>query len=281
MIVNNIYFGSVIYPEVLPYFEDYVKSICEQTVDYFYLLLINDGIHSDEDISFIEKTLQRLAGRYIIVEGGARYTPVQLRVQLMLEAKKRHAEILIIGDSDDLFARNRVEEIVRTFIYDRECTFVYNELRRFCGSKAMPNLPDKVDNINQILEVNFLGLSNTALRLTNLDEELISSFTECNSFVFDWYLYSRLLIEGYIGCICKETCTYYRIYGGNVAGLPEIHNNIIRKEIEVKIIHYKLLMKYAPKFEEYYNAYYNGQIVPTNNGQKMKFWWNYTKKACK
>ena len=268
----------MIYSEVLSFFEDYVKSICEQTVDYFYLLLINDGIHNDEDLSFVEKTLQRLAGRYIIVEGGEQYTPVQLRIQLMLEAKKRQAEILIIGDSDDLFARNRVEKTVMTFVFDRECTFVYNELCRFDGTKAMPNLPDKVDDVHQILEANFLGLSNTALRLTNLDEELILSFSECNSFVFDWYLYSRLLIEGYTGSFCKETCTYYRIYGDNVAGLPEINNNIIRKEIEVKNTHYKLLMKYALIFEDYYNAYCNGQIQPTSNGQKMKFWWNYTRK---
>lgn len=275
---DNIYFGSVIYPKALPYFEDYVKSICEQTVDYFYLLLINDGIHNDEDISFVEKTLQRLVGRYIIVEGGTRYTPVQLRIQLMLEAKKRQAEILIIGDSDDLFARNRVEKIVRAFVLDRECTFIYNELYRFDGLKAMPDLPDKVDDIKQILEANFLGLSNTALRMTNLDEEFISSFSECNSFVFDWYLYSRLLIEGYTGSFCKETCTYYRIYDDNVAGLPEINNNTIRKEIEVKKSHYKSLMKYATIFEDYYNAYYNEQTESIKNGQKMKFWWNYTRK---
>lgn len=275
--VKNIYhidFGCVIYPSALEYFDVFVKSVSEQTEKAFDLLVMNDGA----EVSVLEEKLHPLDGKYHIISVEDGLSPADIRVCLIAEAKKRGTDILIIGDTDDTFSSDRVERIVEVFCDNPQADFVYNGLRTFDNKRAMPDLPESIENVKAVAHYNFLGMSNTAIRINALDEGFIRSLGECDSFVFDWYLYSRLLLDKHKGVLAKGAMTYYRIYDANCAGLPEATKNAVEKEIAVKQKHYNLLRKYSPYFEQLYDCYKHGNIQWAEE-QEYHYWWNFTRSS--
>lgn len=274
---NKVIFGSVIYQAVLPYISEFVDSVAKQSTHDFELLLINDGI-TDEKISNIYNLLKESKIPHEIVENNNGLTPVELRIQLIKEAKKRNAEILIFGDSDDLFAKKRIEEVRNTFLKYGECGFVYNDLKNFDGSFAMPKLPEKVESFDEIIDYNFLGMSNTAIKVSELSDDFIESLYECKSYVFDWYLHTRLLLNGIKGRKAVNTATYYRIYENNFVGIQKKSDEAVKKEIEVKTAHYEMLKDYSHAFMVRFQKYSNGKIMKNENAVEKDFWWNLTRK---
>lgn len=270
--IDKIIFGCVTYPTALEYFDEFITSISSQTEKEFVLLVMNDGV----DVSVLVKKLYPLDGRYHIISVKDGLSPASIRVCLIGEAKKRGADILIIGDTDDIFSSDRVEKIIDVFCNNAQVDFVYNELRTFNGERVMPELRGRVENVNAILNYNFLGMSNTAIRLNALDESFICSLRECDSFVFDWYLHSRLLLDNHTGVLAKGAKTYYRIYDANCAGLPEATKDAVEKEIAVKQKHYNILQKYSPEFVQLYNSYKKRNIQRTEE-QEFYYWWNFTR----
>lgn len=273
---DTLLFGSVIYSDALKYFDEFIDSIRRQTTNNFNILLLIDGISAGE----VEKGIRPIQNRCKIVSYKEKYTPSQLRVKLIQEARKYKAEILVIGDADDLFSDNRIESIIKTFKKNSDADFVYNELFFFDGSRVMPEIPEKLSDIECIAEKNFLGMSNTAIKVSALDDSFINSLLECSSFVFDWYFYSRMLLAGYKGTKVKEAYTLYRIHDGNYAELPITTEAAIKREIEIKKQHYKLLTKNDKLFDILYSSYSDGRIRRTDSEYQVKtshYWWNLTK----
>lgn len=275
---SRVLFGSVVYREALQYFDEFAESINRQTADNFGVLLINDGIPESE----FEKRVLSIQNSCHIVQYETKYNPPQLRVKLIQEAKKFGADILIIGDADDLFSNNRIKNVIEAFRADSSADFAYNELRLFNGNRAMPEIPEKLCSIKDIAERNFLGMSNTAIRVSALEDSFTDSLLECDSYVFDWYLYSRLLLARHKAIKVNGTCTFYRIYDGNYAGLSAMTEEAVKKEIEIKKQHYNLLRKRDQLFEGLYNCYNSGRIQRTNLKAETDFchyWWDFTKAA--
>ncbi len=272
---KKVLFGSVIYHDVLQYFNEFIDSIERQTIDNFEILLLNDGIPEEE----FKNRIYPIQRRCRIIQYGIKYTPAQLRVKLIQEAKKYGADILVIGDADDLFSNNRIESTVITFKTYSDAAFAYNECRLFNGNSVMTEIPEQLSDIKEIAERNFLGMSNTAIRISVLDNQFIDTLWECDSFVFDWYLYTRMLLEGYKGVKVKEAYTLYRLHDRNFAGLPVISKESIRREIEIKIKHYGLLRKRDSLFERLYNCYCEGKIQRKRQARDINsnyYWWNFT-----
>lgn len=272
---KKVLFGSVIYNDVLQYLDEFIDSIEKQTTDDFDILFINDGIVTTE----LENRICPILSRCRIIQYGINYTPAQLRVKLIQEAKEYGADILVIGDADDLLSNNRIESAAVTFKFNFSADFVYNECRLFDGSRAMPEIPEQLSDIKDIAEKNFLGMSNTAIRISALDSKFIYTLWECDSFVFDWYLYSRMLLEGYKGVRAKEAYTLYRLHDGNYAGLPVISEASIRREIEIKKRHYGLLRERDKLFGRLYNCYCEGRIQRKNHKIENNckyYWWDFT-----
>lgn len=268
----KILFGSVIYDNAMPFFNTFIESLSRQTMTGFGILLVNDGVSTD----LLEKKLSVLCLKYEIISYDIQYTPVQLRIKLLEEAKKRKAEILIIGDADDYFSENRVNEIVKVFYKEPACGFVYNELHLFDGSRVMPEMPETINSIADILDYNFLGMSNTALHLLKVSDDFIESLKECDSPVFDWYLFSRLLLAGEYGIKALNAYTYYRIYNGNMAGVIQMSDEAVKREIGIKLKHYRLLENYDHTFRKLADAYLRKNIVFHNN-QELYYWWDLTR----
>lgn len=116
---------------------------------------------------------------------------------MILEAKIRGFDFLILSDSDDMLSPNRVECYLSAL--NPQYSFYYNDLIDFNGQMIMPVLPAETISWKQIEEENFLGLSNTGIWLKNFSLQFINSLNTGDTKIFDWYLYSRILLAGMSG----------------------------------------------------------------------------------
>ena len=273
MIDINITLGTVIYPSALQYLDEFMQCMCRQSYKEFTLLIINDGVRQCELEKIMDNYLQI---KMKVICYDKKYTPAELRTNLIFEAKHIGTDILIICDADDLFSDDRVEKVVNIANMHKDAAFFYNELKTFENTSVMPVLPLLTDCISCVLDYNYLGMSNTAIRLDCISDEWIESLFEFKGSIYDWYLYSRLIIFGGIGVFIPEAVTYYRFYDHNILGnVTESVENIDR-EIKVKIAHYSILKKYSKEMctrhQEYLSGHYS--ILPKAG---LNYWWNYTK----
>lgn len=267
--------ASVVFLEALEYFIEFLDSLKVQNSQNFEILLINDNIPQCllqeklkcfdvsflERISIVDKRVEQLA-------------PFELRVELLKEALARKINLLILLDCDDKAKNNRVSEIIQQ--YDENYAFFYNDICSFDDNKIMPDIPQITDKIDYILECNYLGLSNCAINMKQISKEFIESLKEGRTLIFDWYLFSRILLSNKKGKKINNTCTYYRIYENNIAGIPSHVKDKLEKEKRIKLIHYQLLKEYDERFLKLTQKYENIDITLQQNDSdgKLQFWWN-------
>ncbi|NUU74819.1 hypothetical protein [Paenibacillus xylanilyticus] len=246
----KIAFGTVIYKESFLYLTDYAKSINSQDTTEFDLLLLNDNLDNGE----VQHLISYFDTHVHLWNGKAGSLPSELRVELIKRAKKLGYDLLVLGDFDDTFSENRISKIQSR--YEKNVAFYYNELYYSDRLKSFfETLPAQTHEIDSILECNYLGLSNTAINLNAISYELIEKLNVSNGPIFDWFMYSVLLMEGCKGIKVDRCKTYYRIHENNVAG--EISNTLdaVHKEIEVKLMHYEHLKTLYPEFARLLRLY--------------------------
>ncbi|MEA4848931.1 MAG: glycosyltransferase [Clostridiaceae bacterium] len=246
----NIAFGTVTYKESFKYCLEFTESINKQDCKDFDVILLNDNLDKEE----LEKISASLRKNVLIRNGKRNCTPSGLRVQLIKYAKENGYDLLVLGDFDDTFSHNRVSRIA--LAYEEKYSFYYNDIYTFDKQrKFFSSLSQYTKNISDIIEHNYLGLSNTALNLKNIDVELIDKLNVRSVSVFDWFMYSILLKGGHIGKKIEDCKTYYRIHENNIAG--ESQNTIegIKKEINVKIDHYSQLRSIDTQFNKLLDYY--------------------------
>nr|WP_297767866.1 glycosyltransferase family A protein [uncultured Butyrivibrio sp.] len=270
--MNKVCFGSVIYTSAIKFADDFLRSLEAQTNRDFTLLLVNDDVD--------EKELMGLLNRYNIKNKIVSYqeqlSPAELRIRLLLEAKKDGVDYLVLGDIDDYFSVNRVETCVENLDRQKKISFVYNDLYESNGDRIMPELPLEVGDYGDILNHNYLGLSNTALNLSHLSFDFLDSLHGIKTHVFDWYLFSRLLLNGAEGRFVNDTCTYYRFHENNFVGMPSNTADLLEKELQVKEEHYKLLSKFSDNYMLMYKAYFD-RNYRLNSAQRLYYWWDLTR----
>lgn len=268
----SIVIGSVIYKKAMRYLEDFLNSLKNQTMQNFDIILINDGI--DEKLFFtkFKKYIHFFGDRIKVIKAYANaFQPYLLRIQLLEIVKKFGYTFLVLCDCDDICALNRIE--MSQINFETERWFFYNELFSFDDKEIMPPMPLITEDFMQVLEYNYLGLTNTMLVMKYLSDEFIESLKEGDTEVFDWYLYSRILLAGGTGEKIENTHTYYRIYQENIAGTVTVTEANIKREKQIKQEHYNLLKKYNPVFEELLNKYKNLNIDGKYVDNKGSFYW--------
>lgn len=266
--------ASVVYEEALRFGDDFIVSLQKQDCQEFDVLLINDNIPMDFLADRVKTNHMPLADRIHIVDKSKHgLLPFALRIELLLEALKHGTELLILLDFDDIAKSNRVSEIVRQ--HDEKYDFYYNDIFLFNGMNAMPQLPKVTDDIRNLLEQNYLGLSNSAINLRHIKKEFIESLREGKTQIFDWYLFSRMLLSGMTGKYIDNTGTYYRIYENNIAGIPNDTLNELEKEKQIKLKHYDLLQKYDSRYKKLIEIYENLNLSERRIGAEKKgyYWW--------
>lgn len=269
---RKIIFGSVVYKSAEKYLKDFFTSLEQQGNELFSILLLNDDI-GDADLKSI---VSPYALHIECIEYRNR-TPVQLRIELLRQAKLRQADLLILGDCDDYFSHNRVQNIINTYEEHLDKAFFYNDLVNMNGERLMPELPKEVIGFKDIGEYNFLGLSNTAVNIDKLSYEFIESLKEYHYYIFDWYFYSRILLLGLSGVKVQNCNTIYRLHENNLAGIAEMSYADIKREIMVKKQMYESLEKYNFYYALKRQQYQDKNQLEILDEQKQHYWWNLTK----
>ncbi len=264
-------FGTVVYKSAFKYIDEFLTSLNAQLFKDFKLLIINDNVPESD----LKIALEHYYGTFEIVQYNKQFTPIEFRVKLLLEAKKRNAELLIMGDFDDIFDKHRIEKVVDCARKNQKYSFYYNTIFSFDYRPLMPSLPLVTDSIHNIADYNYLGLSNTAIRVKDLTIDFIKSLTGCQQMIFDWYLYSRLLLESLRGCFVPGAVTLYRFHENNIVGMQASGPEQIQKEVNVKTEHYKSLKDRSTVMFERYEVYKNN-LYKLNLIDSPSFWWSYT-----
>ena len=274
-ITNRIIWGAVVYPAALEFLGEYLQSVDDQDDDDFELFILNDGVKKEE----LDKLLKDRRIRHTVEEADPKANPIINRIRLIKDAKNMGAGVLIIGDSDDTFSLNRVRLTRDAYATNPDASFFYNDLLLMDGSRATPPTPSEIFSVKEISQFNFLGMSNTAINLTRLEDEFIDSLSECDSRIFDWYLHSRLLMNVGKGIKLEGAYTYYRIYGDNIAGVREFNEENLSYEVSVKKKHYEMLGKYDILFRDLLDKIGKIDIkeVHENTGSEGHYWWDLIK----
>ena len=267
--------GSVIFEEASKYLGDFFESLETQTDQDFSVILINDNISSEHLEKIIAGVSPGLKDRlYIGNRNGKKLSPGMLRVELLQEAFSLKTDLLIMMDCDDKASENRVSCIKEQF--DPVYTFFYNELLDFDGKCVMKQLPAYTLDYRDIGQSNYLGMSNGAIYLKGISQEFIESLREGETRIFDWYLYSRLLLAEKKGKKIAGCCTYYRIYEANLAGKCEYSKQAIEKEIAIKREHYRLLAPYATYYKNMLEIYSSACAEDFKGKETTGYWWSLT-----
>lgn len=267
----NVIFGSVVYGELNIIFKEFIQSLNAQTYGQYKLLLINEGIPQYK----LKAYLSEYIGEYCVINAPSGETPVGHRIRLIESAFEMNADLLIIGDSDDLFSCDRIEKTVKEYVDGGDYAFYYNKLIGMRGEDIMPDFPKTINNAEGIAEHNFLGMSNTSINIKRLDKMFIQSLHECSSPIFDWYLYTRLLLEKGKGKIISGAHTIYRIYDKNIAGIRNAARENVEYEIRIKKMHYHMLSKYEVMYKELLEKYQHLNIDDyICDGKKVHYWWD-------
>lgn len=263
-----IAFGTVVYPGALKYLREFINSLNNQTFCDFDLIIVNDQVEHSQ----LNALLCNLKVKCSIISPEERKTPADLRVDLIKYAKLSEYNLLVLGDIDDLFDKERISEIVSSYEQNRTFSFYYNELLLFDGTNALKPFPRVTNQIEDILQYNYLGLSNNSINLDNLTLNFIDSLYGCNSFVFDWYLFSRILCDGGRGLFVEKAKTLYRIYDNNFAGVSG--EKQLKKEYDVKIKHYELMARYDSIYQKLLDKLSKIDIAEIQSVNSPSYWWD-------
>lgn len=250
-----------------------------QTDQDFSIIIINDNISSEHLDQIIRQVSPNIKERLSIVDRTqSKLNPATLRVELLREAFDKDIDLLIMLDCDDKASSNRVRCVKEQL--DPAYTFFYNELLDFNGNSIMKELPDYTLNYRDIGQSNYLGISNGAIFLKGISQAFIESLGEVETRIFDWYLYSRLLLNEKKGKKINGCYTYYRIYEANLAGKCEWSRQAVKKEIEIKREHYRLLTPYDNYYKnllQVYSSTCTEQFTEQFADQEMTgYWWSLT-----
>ncbi len=229
---------SVIYHGVERYLSDYCNSIEFQDTNDFDVLILNDGYSGIFPLD---------SSKIHILNIENRFTPAEIRMLGIRYALENDYKYVVFTDTDDYFSSNRISLSKEKL---RKNDFVYNELdlinkNRIVISKSYSTylkLKDECSSYLDLIDKNLFGLSNTGVKVKNLEKIYIPK----EIIAVDWWIFSILLLNGCVGGFIKDATTYYRQYNDNLIGVgKKIDEDRLVLGIQVKEIHYKNLLLYC------------------------------------
>lgn len=265
--------STVIYKQAHPYLQDLLTSVDNQSDKDFDLLIINDNYTKDE-LEEVEKQIQNTVhGINVQIEdlSERKLSIAGTRIEMLKIAKNLGYESLVLVDADDTISPTRMASYIKSFELDKDRVFFYNEFVTETGEDVFKTLPDAVEDIKPIAQANFLGLSNTGIRISRLSDDFLDSLNEGAVAVFDWYLFSRIIMDIGTGAYVDNAATIYRIYDDNTAGTTRDLN----KEYDVKTTHYNNLAKrynYFKQLSAKLSKIDKSTLTLSNNHQG--YWWS-------
>ncbi len=229
-------FFSVVYPQALPYLKDVRESALAQTRNDFDVIVVNDGCDK-------ENIIEELQGlRVTILEAGGGFAAN--RLQGINYARKIGYKYILFCDADDSYTANRYEHTIEELeksnadiivcnlnIADEQCQPILNDY----FSKEI--LEDRWIDAEFLKDKNIFGMSNTAIRLDALIEDIQIPETP----IVDWLLFTTLLLKGLKAKYITDSMVNYRQYSSNMIGINRFDVVSFRRLAGLKFNHYRLL----------------------------------------
>ncbi|XGC82255.1 hypothetical protein ACES2L_07135 [Bdellovibrio bacteriovorus] len=275
---NDIVVLTTAFRQDSSFTEDFFQSLKNQTRTDFDLLLLDDGAEGLESFVSRYSTLN-------VIQIPGKNNIAKNREELINSAIKMGYSKAVFADFDDRLSENRIE--ISAALLDVE-VIVVNDVILFSGASVQPkghfagflNEGQRVD-LGLILESNFLGMSNTAVRLDNLNRVNFDSGLKA----VDWFFFSSLLAEKK-GAIFTGRCkTFYRQHSHNLSNIGKVSVEQLHNEIKVKKHHYSLMVNRAAEYKSLLLAVSDfcenledvslaNRIINDSKSKKTPFWWN-------
>lgn len=213
----KIAFLTTIFPMDEQYLFDFFNSLDNQTYKKFDIIIVNDGY-----LGFTQ--LKQQYSHLNILEISSASSISKNREYGINYVIENGYDILIFGDSDDYFEKNRIEKSLE---FLKEYDIVVNDVSLFNEggvyeekyfSHRLKNL--EVINFEFIKDKNIFGMTNTAIKLKNIEKVSFDYML----IAVDWFFFQTLLNQGLKALFTNETISYYRQYCNNTVGLC-VHND--------------------------------------------------------
>lgn len=265
--MKRIAFLTTIFPMDESFLYDFFDSLKVQTYNQFDLIVVNDGYSDFEKIKITYN-------QYLnIIELPYSNTPAKNREYGINYCIDNNYDVLIFGDSDDFFDKNRIEISIELL---KENDIVINDLSLFDSNSIYEKkyISNRIEdntiiNFDFIKDKNIFGLSNTAISLKGINNIIIPD----NLIAVDWYIFTLLLIDNKKAVFTNKTISYYRQYNLNTVGMKDIDIESLIKGIDVKKRHYKNLNLNTNIFSEELERINNFKIELKNKKIKNPLWW--------
>ena len=269
------YLFTTIYPGSKKFFEEFIKSVNNQTSKNFKLFIILNGTNLSK------KYLKLIKTKFVIFKVNDTWQNARIRgLEFIL---KKRVNFIIFADSDDILLNDRVEVILnKVNKYD----FIVNNMRLFKENLNQSKvwLKDKTRKIQlkEIDDKNFIGCGNTAVRSSAL-KKIYKSINN-RLIAFDWCMAKLLLINGFKGIYIKEPLTLYRQYQQNTSSLTYVNKTKITRDIKCKLEHFDYFSKFGLNYEEKiiklkelkkkikFNNYLKDNLKKFEK-KNQKYWW--------
>lgn len=243
--MNNIVILTTIFKQPEKIVDDYFESLLNQSFKLFDVILIDDGC---DNIS--EKICKYKSLNIKVFEGTG---SIPKNRSLMIEkAITQGYEKLIFCDFDDAQSTNRVEIATELLSkYD----LIVNDVTPFNSSGVIERnvLSKRFVNgsritLDEILDFNFIGFSNSAINASVVDF-LDFSFPD-ELIAVDWYFFSRILLKNISSVFTSEATTFYRQHETNIIGIGNFNEQVFKNTLKVKRVHYIALASCSLFFSE-------------------------------
>ena len=210
---GQLAFMSVVFPGIEPFLADYFTSLVEQQeTSPFDLVLVNDGLAD------LDRYLPSWPAAIRVIDGCGK--PAENRSLGFRFLVRNGYQLAVFGDADDFFSPNRVahsRQLLQRYdivVNDVDLADQHGQIieRRYFSHR----LPNKSPiDFSYLSDKNICGLSNTAIRVSWLDEVNL----EEGIIAADWALFASLLGRGARAVFTNEATTAYRQHGANCIGL--------------------------------------------------------------
>ena len=275
---------SAVFPVVLPFVSNLVKSLSEQTIKDFDWVVLNDSINT----GLLQKQIEgSFAYKNIPVAG---MKPSQNRWFGIQHCIAFGYSTIIFQDADDFMSANRIENALHLLEKSR---VVFHGLSLVDENGAMykDNIWSERLTSGHIITADFLrdknciGLGNTAIRTDAISKEMDIPH---DVIAVDWFIFYQLLQEG-AAMYSDKALVYYRQYPANAAGIGYLNEERIRKAVTVKQQHYASLVKRFPELQREQEKLHLFQNLILNQPDQLRdyitknkekgmtsFWWEET-----
>lgn len=252
---TNLIF-TVVYPQALKFFKDFCTSALNQSFNDFEVLVVNDGCDNNTLFNL-------LAGlNYTIID--AIGSPAENRQQGINYAFNKMYKYLIFCDADDTFSPERIGDTVRLLNITEYDILVCNlnivdeSLHTLIKDYFSLEIPgDKPIDKEFIRDKNIFGMSNTAIKLQSLKEDISIPDTP----IVDWYLFTMLLNKGLKAGYINQSYVNYRQYDANMIGINCFDVPTFKRLANYKYCHYKILVEKG--FPDYKSLLYESEKLLT------------------